>query len=85
MGIQCFVLAFLHVSSREVWGRPTAVSTGATWMKAQAEAFVRRAEEQNRPARLVLLDRDCAYGQEVRGDAEGRGREAAPCASDRRT
>jgi putative transposase len=60
---QAFVLAFLHVSSRRVWVSPAIFYTSARWMQAQAEAFVKHVKEQDLPADLVLLDRDCAYGE----------------------
>jgi putative transposase len=64
---QCFVLAFLHVSSRRVWVSPATFSTTATWMRQQAGAFVSHVKAENLPASLVLLDRDCAYGERFLG------------------
>jgi putative transposase len=58
---QCFVLAFLHVSTRRVFLSPCSFKPDQAWMQAQAEAFLAHAKEQNLPAAVVLRDHDSKF------------------------
>jgi len=58
---QCFILAFLHVSTRRVWLSPCSFEPDAAWMATQATAFLAHAKANDLPAEVVLRDRDCKY------------------------
>jgi putative transposase len=60
---QCFVLAFVHVSSRRVWLSPCSFKPDAAWMATQAEAFVVHAKQIGLPAGEVVRDRDAKYSK----------------------
>jgi putative transposase len=58
---QCFVLAFIHVSSRRVWLSPCTFRPNTPWMVEQARALLDHAKEHGLPVGVVLRDRDNAY------------------------
>jgi putative transposase len=58
---QCFILAFVHVSSRRVFLSSCTFKPDAAWMQHQARAFVQDARVQGLPAGIVLRDRDSKF------------------------
>jgi hypothetical protein len=75
---RCFVLAFIHVSTRRVWLSPCTFRQDTPWMADQASALLAHAKAEGLEVGVVLRDRDSAYTAVRRGAGErGRGSEGA--------
>jgi len=58
---QYFVLVFLHLGSRKVFVTKCTRKPTATWMKDQAEKFVKHVKAAGQQVTLLLRDRDGIY------------------------
>ena len=55
---QVFAMAFIHPASRKVFATPATCRPDATWMKTQADAFLRHVEDEQLGCTMVMRDRD---------------------------
>jgi putative transposase len=58
---EVFVLAFLHVKTRQVILSPATQHPNETWIVAQAESFVNQARERGLPVTILQRDRDSKF------------------------
>ena len=58
---QCFVLVFVHVTTRRVWTSPATFSIDPAWMVTQAQAFNEHAVAISLPPGVILRDNDSNY------------------------
>ena len=56
-----FVLVFLHVGTRRVFAAPATFHPNEAWVKEQAAAFIRHAEEAGLGADILMHDRDSKF------------------------
>ncbi|MEX2287410.1 MAG: integrase core domain-containing protein [Planctomycetaceae bacterium] len=70
---QCFVLIFLHVSSRRVFVTQCTQKPTVAWMTEQAEKFVQHARSTGHETVLLRRDRDTNYRREFDDVLRGAG------------
>ena len=58
---QVFALAFVHGASRRVFVTPATSRPDATWMTAQASAFLAYTQQQNLGCQMLMRDPDGKY------------------------
>lgn len=58
---QVFALAFIHLASRKVFVTSATCRPNATWMKTQAHAFLRYANQEQLGCQMIMRDRDGKY------------------------
>ena len=61
---QTFSMVFLHVATRRVFVTPATFKPDAAWMKSQAHAFLRHAEDSGLACNTLMRDRDGKYSAE---------------------
>ena len=58
---QVFALAFIHVATRRVFATPATFEPDATWMTAQANAFLAHVDRENLQCETLIRDHDGKY------------------------
>lgn len=58
-----YVLAFLHVQTRQVVLSPATLQPSHAWVATQSEAFVTEARDRGLPVAIVQRDRDRKFGK----------------------
>jgi len=75
-----FLLVFLHVETRRVFIAPSTFHPNESWMKQQAEAFLRHVDETGLGATIVMHDRDTKFTASFDQVLEGAKLEVKPSA-----